>query len=394
MMDPIEFYNKIKSENKHTGIRINNNNNNLYKENPFENIDPFINPDINNHNSNEEMHSNNNLKNNLSYYENLNLNIDNYSKRDLYQLFGIKNNIITNDILKMSKKTVLKMHPDKSNLDSKYFLFFSKAYKRLYHIYEFQNKVSKKNNYDSEYSNKYEYYNLNNEFMLDNFFDKNPKFKPNNESNESNETNKYNEWFNNEFEQFRIEDPMENGYGEWLKSDEPKFEISSMDMNMNMNIQNVNDKMDLEIEKIKKTVQSISVYNGIKESTSSQASGSRFEGCSLMDQSNNFTSGSLFTNNSIGYSDLKQAYTETVIPITKEDYNKIHHFDNVDEYKKYRDTIDLETLNKEASFQKLYEDNVNKDEESSALAFHYAQQAEKIQQKHNTFWSTINQISN
>ena len=42
------------------------------------------------------------------------------------------------------------MHPDKSHLDSKYFLFFSKAYKRLYSIYDFQNKSSNKSYKDQD----------------------------------------------------------------------------------------------------------------------------------------------------------------------------------------------------------------------------------------------------
>ena len=32
------------------------------------------------------------------------------------------------------------MHPDKSKLDKSYFIFFSKAYKLLYSIYEFKHK--------------------------------------------------------------------------------------------------------------------------------------------------------------------------------------------------------------------------------------------------------------
>ncbi len=48
------------------------------------------------------------------------------------------------------------MHPDKSQLDPKYFLFFSKAYKELYNCYEFMNKSNnKKQNYE-------EYYDENN----------------------------------------------------------------------------------------------------------------------------------------------------------------------------------------------------------------------------------------
>ena len=48
--------------------------------------------------------------------------------------------------LKNAKQIVLKIHPDKSQLEPKYFIFFSGAYKRLYSIYEFQNKKQFFNN--------------------------------------------------------------------------------------------------------------------------------------------------------------------------------------------------------------------------------------------------------
>ena len=65
---------------------------------------------------------------------NLDLNIDNYSLDDILQLFRLSSDFNEAD-MKNAKKLVLKMHPDKSRLDAKYFLFFSKAYKVLYSIY-------------------------------------------------------------------------------------------------------------------------------------------------------------------------------------------------------------------------------------------------------------------
>jgi hypothetical protein len=82
-----------------------------------------------------------------SSYETLDLNIDNYSREELFKLFGVSNIGLTEEIMKECKKLVLKTHPDKCQLENKYFIFFSTAYKKLLGIYEFQNKVnSKKNN--------------------------------------------------------------------------------------------------------------------------------------------------------------------------------------------------------------------------------------------------------
>ena len=73
----------------------------------------------------------------------LDLDINNYNLRDILKLFKIPEDFDEND-LKIAKQIVLKMHPDKSRLDSKYFLFYSQAYKVLYSIHIFKNNSVKK----------------------------------------------------------------------------------------------------------------------------------------------------------------------------------------------------------------------------------------------------------
>jgi hypothetical protein len=38
--------------------------------------------------------------------------------------------------------------------------------------------------------------------------------------------------------------------------------------------------------------------------------------------------------------------------------------------------------------------NKQKDEESAALAFYYAQQSEKVKQNQQSFWSSLKQLTN
>jgi len=103
----------------------------------------------------------------------LDLDLDHYSLDDLYHLFNISGGILSEESLKSAKQIVLKMHPDKSHLDSKYFLFFSGAYKRLYGIYEFQNKSTNKKPRGKED----EYFDESNKNVLNNMFEKNKEFK-------------------------------------------------------------------------------------------------------------------------------------------------------------------------------------------------------------------------
>ena len=82
------------------------------------------------HNSNNDYNNNNQsqLSKPVSFQNttlnSLDLDLDHYSLDDIYHLFNISENKLTEDTLKGAKQIVLKMHPDKSQLDSKYFLFF------------------------------------------------------------------------------------------------------------------------------------------------------------------------------------------------------------------------------------------------------------------------------
>jgi hypothetical protein len=108
----------------------------------------------------------------------------------------------------------------------------------------------------------------------------------------------------------------------------------------------------------------------------------------------NFSSGSLFSSDGMGYTDLRQAYVESVIPVTDEDYRKTQKFKNVEEYKRHRDSVDTKPLSKEEAMRQLYQENKQKDEESAALAFYYAQQSEKAKNNNDNFWSGLKQLTN
>lgn len=67
-----------------------------------------------------------------------NLNIHQYTFKELLELFDLTSTISIED-LKRAKKKVLMTHPDKSRLPSEYFLFYKKAFEIIYGFYE--NKV-------------------------------------------------------------------------------------------------------------------------------------------------------------------------------------------------------------------------------------------------------------
>ncbi len=334
-------------------IRDTGNNNTI---NPFANVNPFNNP--------------NEVKNvtpiyGKTDYEMIDLDIENYSRNELFNLFGVKNMNLSEDTMKECKKIVLKTHPDKSHLEPKYYQFFAKAYNKLKGIYEFQNKIQIKKTTDTN-----EYFDSDNGAVLDKVFDTNTKLK---------DPNNFNKWFNDQFDKHKVEDDKETGYGGWLKSDE--------DIVFTQNVTKSN--MAAEMEKRKREVQTLTTYNGVNEQYAST-----FGGSALMAYDSNFTSNSLFSGDGMGYTDLRQAYVESVIPVTEDDYRRTQKFNSIDEYKRHRDSSNTVPLSKEEAMKKLFNENKQKDEESAALAYYYAQQTEKAQKNQANFWSGLKQISN
>jgi len=283
----------------------------------------------------------------------IDLNIENYSLNDLYNLFKINTQTLSDDIMKDAKKIVLMTHPDKSRLEPKYFLFYSAAYKRLYSIYEFQNKSSRKNvmleDHNPDENNR----------LLDNMFQKNTKLK---------DTKQFNSWFNEQFEKRKVGDANENGYGDWLKSDEGIYDVGHV----------TKANMAQEFEKQKKQIQSLTVYGGVNDMYASTFGGT------LLGQQDNYTSDN--------FTDLRQAYVESVIPVTQDDYNNRTKYRNIEELKTSRTTE--KPLDKETAMKQLHSQQIKQENESMATAFYYAQQTEQALKNNKSFWAELRQLTN
>lgn len=303
----------------------------------------------------------------VSFYEtslsNLDLDLDHYSLEDLYKLFNIPAQQLGEQSLKNAKQIVYKMHPDKSQLDAKYFRFFSAAYKRVFSIFEFQNKSLNKRSTTNNSDN--EFYDESNKTILNNMFEQNKGLK---------DPKNFNSWFNDKFEKHGLDDDIGNkGYGDWLKSDEGLYSV-----NDNVTKANMNDAF----EKQKKQIQSLTTYQGVNELYSS------FSGSLLGDQSDNFTG----SEGGLSYMDLRQAHVESVIPVTQDDYDRVPKYKSLSEYKASRDTSDVSPLSKQESERMLLQQEQHLDKQSAALAYKYAQQSERSKQNSSSFFSDLRQI--
>ena len=298
----------------------------------------------------------------------LDLNIENYELEDILNLFKVPSNL-TIDHLKEAKKIVLKTHPDKSGLHPDYFRFFSKAYKILYNIWEFKNKQEKeviKIDYDS---------NMDNDMIMDK--GKKKLLHGYLKKEKITEPEQFNKWFNEQFEKTKVgRDEETQGYGNWLKSDNDLSEFKNVSFS----------QMEREFELKKQNLRSLTVYKGVDESQSCIIGASDLSG----DVPDSFTSG-LFS--SLQYEDLRKAHTETVIPVTMDDYKSVKKFNNVNEYTTYRNNQNIEPLSEVQSKEYLSNREKLQEKESTERAYKLAKQLEETQKKQKNYWSSILHIN-
>lgn len=212
----------------------------------------------------------------------IDLDIHNYSLQDICSLFKIDPNFTKSD-LTMCKKYVLKMHPDKSKLDKSYFIFFSKAYKILYSIYEFKHK--------QDTTGPTIYKDLINE---DDTAAKSKQIK-HLTTNENFLT-----IFNKAFEENNlVSNFAKGGYGDWLVSEDDLMEDFS-DVPINERNQVIEAYKERQIK----------IRSDIKELENSQLA--EITGAAPDNYSSDIFS-------KLSYEDIKKAHTETLIPVSSKD---------------------------------------------------------------------------
>ena len=281
---------------------------------------------------------------------NIDLDIENYSCDDLFILLGIQGRTLDEPLMKNVKKVVLKTHPDKSNLHSDYYIFYSKAYNRLHSIYIAQNKTAKSiHNFNNDYNpaNSDE-----KEKLLNNLFETNNNFK---------NPKKFNKWFNDKFEKHHVKEE-EHGYGDWLKSDEGVAETAKISQS----------QLGSEMEKYKQRIQGIIPYQGIQDT---------------------FSSSSIVSGD--GFSDLKQAYEESVIPVTQHDYNKMKKFNGVDDYTNFRDNQhkNVKPMSEQNAYKFLKKKNRDLEDQCVAMTYENIKHTEKQREQNKLFWSDLKRLT-
>jgi|TARA_B110000858_G_C17808879_1_gene479703 hypothetical protein len=287
--------------------------------------------------------------------ESLDLDINNYNLDELLNLFRL-DYTFNEDDLKNAKKIALKTHPDRSNLDMKYFIFFKKAYKSLANVYYFRQK--RKERAPAEYSAPKD---ENNAELLHSLNGKSVK--------------EFNSWFNDMFEKVKVnDDENDHGYEEWYKKGEiekqRKVHLS---------------EFGREFEKKKQQCKSVVVHKGIQDIDSKS-------GYSLTREKPQEYSSSIFSK--LQYEDLKKAHTESVVPVTRADFDNKPKFASIDSYIQHREQQSTTPLSLQQANKYLSERTTNDNKQSMQRAFALIKRDQAVEKSNNDWWQNFKTLKN
>jgi hypothetical protein len=350
--------------------------------------------------------------------EETDLDIDNYNSQDLFRLFGLKQEVeLTDALMKECRKIVLKTHPDKARIDGRYFVFFMKAYNRLKMIADYQQLCNHSSSsymemcYDTQQETQSQPMTSRQQKRADTILSRTmDDFALDDESctklmetffrssgSSRKDQQKFDlEWFNRQFDLAKTLDEPDMGYGDWLKSDQDMMSgPSSVDGGKRMS----KTAMNAAFETHKQQLQQLTIYTGVQDVMARDSGGTSlavaFGGGGKGHQETalgTYTSGALFASDGMGYTDLKQAYIESVIPVSESMYDNMPKFSSVDEYKRHRDTMPSNPFSKLES-ERILRQQMRYDEQLANDQAHLlAKESERNQRKQQLFFTGMQRL--
>ena len=288
--------------------------------------------------------------------ETLDLDIENYDLEDILKLFHLEYGF-GEPQLKKAYRIALKTHPDKSHLDPSVFQFFMKAYKVLSRVYYFRKKRQE--------------CTRNPQYVAPVDKEKGQLLR----KLDGKSITEFNSWFNTMFEKARVTDnENDGGYDEWYRKGEVQEE------------ERVHlSQFGREFERRKVKCKSMIVHRGIEETGGAG-------GYSLDREKPAEYSAELFSK--LPYEDLKKAHTETVVPVSDEDFRNKKKFSSVDSYKRHRAKQDTGPISLVQSKRYLAQRTRNEDAASSRRAFTIIRRDEEIEKKNSQWWAHLKQLTN
>jgi hypothetical protein len=192
----------------------------------------------------------------------------------------------------------------------------------------------------------------------------------------------FNKLFNEHYEKCKIEMEEDVGYEDWFRS--KKHDDDDGDDLINASWDQRASRIDKKKQTLRESLalvskndlECVNIYGG---STSGYALG---QGAPEEHSSGLFSS--------LQYEDLKKAHTETVIPVTHDDYVNSKKFNNTHDLKVFRD-LNLKSFNydKEEAVKKKSAQAYQEEEDNTHRAFMMAKQDEIAQEMNKKFNGTF-----
>ena len=285
--------------------------------------------------------------------EDLDLDLENYDLEDIMNLFKLNYNFNETD-LKQAHRIALRTHPDKSRLPDKFFIFFMKAYKIISKIYYFR---CKKGGGLEEYRAETDAGHIQLLRKLDG--------KP---------IGEFNDWFNDMFEKTKVVDSnTDSGYGEW-------YQKGTVVENRKVPLHNFAAAFEDEKEKCRALA-----IQGAVEMLGDEG------GYSLSREKPREYTSRIFSK--LGYDDLKKVHTETVVPVTRADFEKKQKFSNLDSMRKHRREQNTEPQSLAQARRYLEQRAEEKDELSAHRLYSILKRDEEMGEMNKVWWAHLKRLT-
>jgi len=247
-------------------------------------------------------------------------------------LFELDSYDISIENLKVAKRKVLMLHPDKSKLDAKYFLFYKKAFDVIVQFYDNQNRQNRSiQPKDVAYDPDYNSQDTNTTKQIT----KNVQ-----EMNSENFQDKFNELF--EANQMGARPNTERN--EWFQQEKSAYDVPQEKMSkqdMNDNFQRIKDKSNGLIN-----------YSGVQ--SLNQDSGTNNSFYDDDDFQDKYMTSDPFSK--LKFDDLRKVHRDqSVLAVSEKDINNIQTYKSVEEFNRARSEHSYDPIEKQHADRLLQE---------------------------------------
>lgn len=299
-----------------------------------------------------------------------NLDISTYSLNDILNLFKIDlQSNITVDDLKNAKKRTLMMHPDKSKLDSKYYLFYKKA---LYILIRVFNENNRQNQDITENNTQYK-----DTTKLE--ADKSIK-----KSMDSMNPEQFQKWFNKQFDDNMVQ-KSKNNKNDWFSDDKPIYKI-----NENISANN----LGREFDNFKQNNAGLIIYKDVENLTHS--SGSNLyedDDDPNSDSGNTYVCSDPFSK--LKYDDLRKVHKDqTIFAVSERDIVNVKQYSSMDQYRRERGSQTFNPIEKTEAEEMFRLKEIENQSKMSKLQYNANMRTDAFKEKNKSIMSSFLNITN